>query len=125
LPGSVPPIGKLGPTLIFDHTERSGQQTIVIDDMTGHSGGIALSNDLQLRLTSAGLGVDAPSRGGNGQSGDVRKPGTLQTNAAQQDYFLGAATKVVLPLFKERAKPFMLVFCPEILTARTTIRAIA
>jgi hypothetical protein len=107
---STATIGKLGPALIFDHTERSGQQTIVIDDMTGHNGGIVLSNDIQSRLTSAGLGVEAPSRGGNGQAGDVRKPGTLQTNAMQQDYFLAAATKVVLPLFKERARPFMLVF---------------
>jgi Type I phosphodiesterase / nucleotide pyrophosphatase len=107
---STATIGKLGPALIFDHTERSGQETIVIDDMTGRSGGIALSNDIQSRLTSADLGVEAPSRGGNGQAGDVRKPGTLQTNATQQDYFLAAATKVVLPLFKERARPFMLVF---------------
>ena len=107
---STATIGKLGPALIFDHTERSGQQTIVIDDMTGHNGGIVLSNDIQSQLTSAGLGVEAPSRGGNGQAGDVRKPGTLQTNAMQQDYFLAAATKVVLPLFKERARPFMLVF---------------
>jgi Type I phosphodiesterase / nucleotide pyrophosphatase len=85
-----------------------GQQTIVIDDMAGHDGGIVLSSDIQSRLTSAGLGVEAPSRGG--KAGDVRKPGTLQTNATQQDYFLGAATKVVLPLFKQRARPFMLVF---------------
>src|SRR5689334_5006305 len=28
-------IGKLGPALIFDHTERTGGQTIVIDDSTG------------------------------------------------------------------------------------------
>ena len=25
-------IGKLGPTLIFDHTERTGQKTVIIDD---------------------------------------------------------------------------------------------
>ena len=28
-------IGKLGPTLIFDHTDRSGAPTIIIDDSTG------------------------------------------------------------------------------------------
>ena len=75
---STATIGKLGPALIFDHTERSGQQTIVIDDMTGHNGGISLSNDIQSRLTTARLGVEAPSRGGNGQAGDVRKPGTCR-----------------------------------------------
>ena len=35
-------IGKLGPTLIFDHTERTGAPTIVIDDATGSAGGIPL-----------------------------------------------------------------------------------
>ena len=50
---STATIGKLGPALIFDHTERSGQQTIVIDDMTGHKGGIVLSNDIQSRLTAS------------------------------------------------------------------------
>lgn len=107
---STATIGKLGPALIFDHTERSGEQTIVIDDVTGRSGGIPLNKDILTRLKSASLGIEAPSRGDNGQAGDFQKPGTLQANATQQDYFLNAATKVVLPLFKERAKPFMMVF---------------
>jgi len=33
-------IGKLGPALIFDHTERTGLQTIVVDDSTGSKNGI-------------------------------------------------------------------------------------
>jgi hypothetical protein len=107
---STATIGKLGPAFIFDHTERSGEQTITIDDMTGRPGGIPLSKDIQARLTSTGLGIEAPGRGDNGQAGDFQKAGTLQANVAQQDYFLNAATKVVLPLFKERAKPFMMVF---------------
>lgn len=107
---STATIGKLGPALIFDHTERSGEQTIVLDDMTGRPGGIALSKDIEGRLKSTGLGVEAPGRGDNGTAGDFQKPGTLNANVTQQDYFLNAATKVVLPLFKERAKPFMMVF---------------
>ncbi|WP_373852182.1 alkaline phosphatase family protein [Bradyrhizobium sp.] len=107
---STATIGKLGPAFIFDHTERSGEQTIVIDDMTGRNGGIVLGKDLQARLMSAGLGIQAPTRGDNGQAGDVRKAGTLQANIVQQDYFLSATTKVVLPMFKGRTKPFMLVF---------------
>lgn len=107
---STATIGKLGPAFIFDHTERSGEQTITIDDMTGRPGGIPLSKEIQTRLVAAGLGVEAPGRGDNGQAGDFQKPGTLQANVAQQDYFLNAATKVVLPFFKERSKPFMLVF---------------
>jgi hypothetical protein len=40
---SAATIGKLGPALIFDHTERSGEPTIVVDDKTGSSGGIPVS----------------------------------------------------------------------------------
>jgi predicted AlkP superfamily pyrophosphatase or phosphodiesterase len=49
-------------------------------------------------------------RGENGKAGDFQTPGTLQANATQQDYFVEVITKVVLPWFKERAKPFVLVF---------------
>jgi hypothetical protein len=107
---STATIGKLGPTLIFDHTGRSGEQTIVIDDSTGRPGGIPLSPELQKRLKAAGLDLQAPTRGENGKAGDFQTPGTLVANTVQQDYFAAATTKVVLPLFKERAKPFMLVF---------------
>ena len=32
---STAAIGKLGPTLMFDHTERSGRETVIIDEPTG------------------------------------------------------------------------------------------
>ena len=32
---STAAIGKIGPTLIFDHTEGTGTQTIIVDDATG------------------------------------------------------------------------------------------
>jgi hypothetical protein len=107
---STATIGKLGPVLIFDHTARTGAETIVIDDMTGNPGGIPLSADIQSRLAAAGLPVRAPGRGENGKSGNSEQPGTLEANVVQQDYFLAAATKAVLPLFRQRSKPFMLVF---------------
>jgi hypothetical protein len=107
---STASIGKLGPVLIFDHTERSGAETIVVDDATGRPGAIPLSEEVRKRLLSAGLEAQAPTRGGNGKAGDFQTPGTLEANALQQDYFVKVATNVVLPLFKERAKPFMLVF---------------
>jgi hypothetical protein len=47
---STATIGKLGPSLIFDHTERTGQHTIVVDDMTGKSGGIPLSDEMKQRF---------------------------------------------------------------------------
>jgi arylsulfatase A-like enzyme len=106
---STASIGKLGPALIFDHTERSGR-TILVDDSTGRVGGIPLSDELAQHLTAAGLPLQAPARGANGAAGDFQKPGTLQANTAQQDYFTAVTTKVVLPLFKERGKPFMLAF---------------
>ena len=37
---STAAIGKLGPTLMFDHTERTGDATITIDDSTGSKQGI-------------------------------------------------------------------------------------
>jgi len=40
---STASIGKVGPVLIFDPTERSGDQTIIVDDATGTPKGIPLS----------------------------------------------------------------------------------
>jgi hypothetical protein len=107
---STATIGKLGPALIFDHTERTGEQTIVIDDSTGRAGGIPLSPEVQNRLKLAHLDLQAPTRGANGKAGDFQTPGTLDANTTQQDYFVDVTTKVVMPWFKERGKPFMLVF---------------
>ena len=42
--------------------------------------------------------------------GNVTTPGTLTPNVVQQDYFAAVATRAILPLFKERNKPFVLVF---------------
>jgi predicted AlkP superfamily pyrophosphatase or phosphodiesterase len=107
---STASIGKIGPALVFDPTERSGEQTILIDDATGTPKGIALSAEVAERLKTASLPLAAPTRGSNGVPGNVVKPGTLSANVVQQDYFASAATRVVLPLFKERNKPFVLVF---------------
>ncbi len=106
---STATIGKLGPALIFDHSDRSGNGTIVIDDQTGH-GGIPLSGEMQNGMAEAGLAVQAPTRGENAKAGDFKTPGTAAANVSQQSYFLQAATKVVLPMFKARAKPFMMVY---------------
>jgi Type I phosphodiesterase / nucleotide pyrophosphatase len=107
---STASIGKIGPVLIFDPTERSGAQTVIVDDATGSPKGIPLSADLTQRLQAANLPVAAPSRGANGVAGNMSTPGTLVANVEQQDYFAAVAAKVVLPMFKERDKPFVLVF---------------
>ena len=107
---STAAIGKLGPTLIFDHKDRSGEPTIVIDDSTGSAAGIPLSKAMADALAAAGLPLATPPRGANGNSGSAEAPGTTVANTVQQDYFVDAATKVVLPLFKARGEPFLLVF---------------
>ena len=107
---STASIGKIGPALLFDPTERTGEQTILIDDATGTPKGIPLSTEVSERLKIASLPLVAPPRGANGITGNVAKPGTLSANVVQQDYFASVTTRVVLPMFKERNKPFLLVF---------------
>jgi Type I phosphodiesterase / nucleotide pyrophosphatase len=107
---STAAIGKLGPTLIFDHTERTGERTIIFDDSTGTPDGIPLSSEIKAALTSAGLPLATPGRGANGRVGDFKTPGTTVANVEQQGYFADVATKVVLPLLKARGKPFVLVY---------------
>lgn len=107
---STAAIGKVGPTLAFAHTERSGEHAVIVDDATGSSSGIPLSQEIKDRLAAANLPLAAPSRGENGKAGDFKTPGTRVANVEQQRYFAEVAAKVVLPLFKERGNPFVLVF---------------
>src|SRR5881227_3522167 len=110
---STAAIGKVGPTLIFDHTDKPGADglhSIVIDDATGGKNGVPLSEEMKGALEKANLPQATPSRGENGKAGDARTPGTLVPNTAQQAYFADVASKIVLPMFKERGKPFVLMF---------------
>ena len=55
---STAAIGKLGPTLIFDHTDKigaDGLHSIVIDDATGGKNGVPLSEEMKDALTKADL----------------------------------------------------------------------
>jgi hypothetical protein len=97
---STAAIGKLGPTLIFDHTDRDGAATIIVDDSTGDlKKGIPLSAEMTGLLKAAKLDPNPPPR----------SDGTIP-NGLQQDYFAAVTTRVVLPLFKKRGEPFVLVF---------------
>ena len=114
---STATIGKLGPILIFDHTDRAakpGEHTIVVDDSTGSKEGVPLSAAMQAALKNAGLPLIAPTRkdtpGDNSNAGTFEKPGTTVANLVQQKYFADVATKVVLPMLKARKKRFVLVF---------------
>src|SRR6185503_520875 len=106
---STAAIGKVGPTLLFDHTDR-GKHTIVVDDSTGGKTGVSLSDEMKDALTKANLPLTTPSRGDNGKAGDAKTPGTTVANLAQQAYMADVAAKVVLPMFKARNKPFVLVY---------------
>src|ERR1700712_196491 len=110
---STAALGKLGPTLIFDHTDKvgaDGLHSIVIDDATGGKNGMPLSQEMEAALTKAGFPLATPPRGENGKAGDAKTPGTTSANVAQQAYMADVASKVVLPMFKARNKPFVLVF---------------
>lgn len=110
---STAAIGKLGPTFLFDHTDKTGAEglhSIVIDDATGGKNGVPLSQEMQAALTKANLPLATPSRGDNGKAGDAKTPGTTSANVPQQAYMADVAAKVVLPMFKARNKPFVLVF---------------
>src|ERR1700692_950474 len=52
---SAAAIGKVGPTLIFAHTERTGEETIIVDDSTGSPAGIPLSQAMKDKLAAAGV----------------------------------------------------------------------
>ena len=109
-------IGKLGPTAIFDASDVGGTRTIVVDDATnrknaaGDPVGRPLPPDVLAAIQSATGASEAVPRGDNGDAGDAARPGTRKANVDQQNYFVAAATKVVLPRFKAAGKPFVLVF---------------
>ncbi|MBY0561994.1 alkaline phosphatase family protein [Hyphomicrobium sp.] len=103
-------IGKIGPTLVFDHTSRGGGESVIVDDATGTPAGIPLASWVSDGLKAQGLPVEAPSRLTNKESGNSHEPGTKDANVVQQGYFAAALTRVVLPKFKSDGKPFVIVF---------------
>src|ERR1700716_855655 len=83
---STAALGKLGPTFLFDHTDKTGADglhSIVIDDATGGKNGVPLSQEVQDALTRANLPLATPPRGENGKAGDAKTPGTTMPNTAQ------------------------------------------
>lgn len=107
---STAAVGKLGPTAIQDVNARDGEKTIIVDDSTGHPGGIPLSAQMEQALDALHLPKATPARGENGNAGNARMPGTRVANIAQQTYLVDVTTRAILPLFKAAEKPFVLVF---------------
>ncbi|RUT06040.1 nucleotide pyrophosphatase [Dulcicalothrix desertica PCC 7102] len=107
---STAAVGKIGPVLIQDITLQQGEPTIIFDDDTGTKEGVALNQDVISLLDKNSLPKETPERGENGKSGDYKTPGTTSANVTQQQYFADVTTKVILPLFQQRQKPFVMVY---------------
>ena len=103
-------IGKVGPAAVYDVSERTGAQTIIIDDTTGRPSGLPINPEISAALKDAGLPTETAARGDNAKVGDAKTPGTKVANVEQQAYFTDAITKVILPRFKAAGKPFVLVY---------------
>jgi arylsulfatase A-like enzyme len=108
-------VGKMGPAAIQDvsqlnpvHGGFAIPQTIIIDDGTGTPDGVPLAAEVLAALAGAGLPTAAPAR--NQPAGTNETPGALQPNTVQQQYFADSVTKVILPIFTRRAKPFALLY---------------
>jgi hypothetical protein len=106
---STATVGKEGPAWVQDVTGDPG--AILIDDETGGPHGRPLPAEVMAALKTAGIDPTAfGARGPNGDPGAYDRPGAKVANTVQQDLFTAAVTKVLLPLFKARDKPFVLVF---------------
>jgi hypothetical protein len=118
-------VGKLGPTLIQDIAQGNVKdgvvpipETVIIDDTTGKDGGIPLDPKIAAELKDAGLELVAPDRSNghpksqedNGSPGNSDNPGTLTANLKQQQFFVDALTKAILPGFLKSGKSFVVVF---------------
>ncbi len=124
---AVASVGKLGPTAIQQNDavtwDAEGNLTVgeavIVDDATGHPGGLPLPPDILRAMEEQGLSVEAPLRtngygegavGSNGFSGDAVTPGTHEANRVQQQWMADVATRVLLPRFEGEKKPFVLLF---------------
>jgi arylsulfatase A-like enzyme len=90
-------IGKEGPARIQDSTATGdGNQTLIVDDSTGHEGGIGLPGWFSRAMKQEFVGSAAPA--------------TNVPDIEQEVYLMKAFTRIVLPHFQKTAKPFVLLF---------------
>ncbi len=124
---AVASVGKLGPTAIQQNDavawdaqgDLSTGEAVVVDDLTGHPGGLPLPPEVLRAMEEQGLSAEAPFRtngygenssGSNGFSGDAVTPGTHEANRVQQQWMADVATRVLLPRYEREKKPFVLLF---------------
>jgi len=90
-------IGKLGPTRIQDSTAAAdGSETLILDDDTGHEGGLGLPAWFSAGMKNAFLTGGAPA--------------SQVPNIPQEVWLMKATTRIGLPHFKDNGKPFVLLF---------------
>jgi predicted AlkP superfamily pyrophosphatase or phosphodiesterase len=90
-------IGKLGPTRIQDSTAApDGSQTLILDDRTGHEGGLGLPAWFTREMKNAFVTGGAP--------------GSQVPNIPQEVWLMKATTRIVLPHFAQNGKPFVMLF---------------
>jgi arylsulfatase A-like enzyme len=107
--GKVGPVGIQDPTqLIASGTTLQVPQTVIVDDSTGSLASPPYPSDVLTALTAAGLSTTATAR--NQPSGNLTTAGTTAANLGQQQYFADSLTKAILPTFKQRPQPFVVVF---------------
>ncbi|HKU55045.1 MAG TPA: alkaline phosphatase family protein, partial [Rhizomicrobium sp.] len=90
-------IGKLGPMRIQDSTATSdSNQTLLIDDNTGHEGGFGLPAWFTREMRAAFVAPQAPK--------------SSVPNIEQEVWLMKATTRIVLPHFAAGGRPFALLF---------------
>lgn len=90
-------VGKLGPARIQDSTaDADGSQTLILDDDSGHEGGLGLPNWFTADMSQAFVDSGAPK---------INVP-----NIEQEVWMMKATTRIVLPHFQKAGKPFALLF---------------
>ncbi len=90
-------VGKEGPARIQDSTASSdGDETLIVDDSTGHEGGIGLPNWFTANMRPAFVDPGAPKG--------------IVPNIEQEVWMMKATTRIVLPHFQSTGKPFALLF---------------
>jgi hypothetical protein len=108
-------IGKMGPAALQDvaqlnpvQQQFSVPQTVIMDDRTGAASGVPLPAHIVAALRAAGLPAAAPAR--DQPAGNNTTPGTRNTNESQQQYFIDATTKAILPALVKSGRPFAVVY---------------
>ena len=103
-------VGKVGPAAIYDVTERSGAQTIVIDDLTGRPGGLPLSNSTLDALQAAMLPNQTPVRGDNSNVGDAKTRELTRLTSRNLALLRRRHDEIPIANVQSGGKPFVLVF---------------